>query len=117
MAFKSTLTTLGLQNQLFRSNQILRSIPTNTLRSTSVLSSKSSSKFQLQSTRSLTTNQASTTPLSQDENLNLLNKQRSVRPSSPHFTIYQPQLTWYGSIANRITGVGLSGRESLFHLV
>jgi hypothetical protein len=27
-------------------------------------------------------------------------------------TIYQPQITWYGSIANRITGVGLSVGES-----
>jgi len=38
----------------------------------------------------------------------ILNKQRLNRPSSPHFTIYQPQLTWLGSIANRVTGVGLS---------
>ncbi|KIM39210.1 hypothetical protein M413DRAFT_19798 [Hebeloma cylindrosporum] len=38
----------------------------------------------------------------------ILNKQRIHRPSSPHFTIYQPQLTWLGSIANRVTGVGLS---------
>ncbi|KAJ8518482.1 hypothetical protein ONZ45_g4461 [Pleurotus djamor] len=38
----------------------------------------------------------------------ILNKQRLLRPSSPHFTIYQPQLTWLGSIANRITGAGLS---------
>jgi len=39
---------------------------------------------------------------------NILNKQRLRRPSSPHFTIYQPQLTWVSSIANRFTGVGLS---------
>ncbi|KAF8621226.1 hypothetical protein AX15_007942 [Amanita polypyramis BW_CC] len=38
----------------------------------------------------------------------ILNKQRLNRPSSPHFTIYQPQLTWLGSIANRVTGTGLS---------
>ncbi|EJD49080.1 cytochrome b560 subunit of succinate dehydrogenase [Auricularia subglabra TFB-10046 SS5] len=38
----------------------------------------------------------------------ILNTQRLKRPSSPHFTIYQPQITWYGSIANRFTGVGLS---------
>ncbi|EJD06471.1 succinate dehydrogenase cytochrome b560 subunit [Fomitiporia mediterranea MF3/22] len=38
----------------------------------------------------------------------ILNSQRLKRPSSPHFTIYQPQLTWYGSIANRITGTALS---------
>ena len=42
---------------------------------------------------------------------NILNKQRLRRPSSPHFTIYQPQLTWISSIANRFTGVGLSVRE------
>ncbi|PPQ84154.1 hypothetical protein CVT25_002020 [Psilocybe cyanescens] len=38
----------------------------------------------------------------------ILNKQRLVRPSTPHFTIYQPQLTWIASIFNRVTGVGLS---------
>ncbi|ESK85799.1 succinate dehydrogenase cytochrome b560 subunit [Moniliophthora roreri MCA 2997] len=38
----------------------------------------------------------------------ILNKQRLNRPSSPHFTIYQPQLTWLGSIANRVTGGALS---------
>jgi len=38
----------------------------------------------------------------------ILNRQRLLRPSSPHFTIYQPQLTWYSSIANRVTGISLS---------
>ncbi|KAI1792136.1 succinate dehydrogenase cytochrome b560 subunit [Ganoderma leucocontextum] len=38
----------------------------------------------------------------------ILNEQRLRRPSSPHFTIYQPQLTWLGSIANRVTGTGIS---------
>ncbi|KAH9838713.1 SDHC, cytochrome b subunit of succinate dehydrogenase [Rhodofomes roseus] len=38
----------------------------------------------------------------------ILNTQRLKRPSSPHFTIYQPQLTWLGSIANRMTGSALS---------
>jgi len=38
----------------------------------------------------------------------ILNKQRLSRPSSPHFTIYQPQLTWIASIANRATGGALS---------
>ena len=42
----------------------------------------------------------------------ILNEQRLKRPSSPHFTIYQPQLTWIGSIANRVTGAGLSACES-----
>ncbi|KAL6307439.1 SDHC, cytochrome b subunit of succinate dehydrogenase [Sparassis latifolia] len=40
--------------------------------------------------------------------VDILNKQRLNRPSSPHFAIYQPQLTWLGSIANRVTGAGLS---------
>ncbi|KAG8905255.1 hypothetical protein FRB99_000370 [Tulasnella sp. 403] len=39
----------------------------------------------------------------------VLNAQRLNRPSSPHFTIYQPQITWYGSILHRITGSALSG--------
>ena len=41
-------------------------------------------------------------------NTEILNKQRLKRPNSPHFTIYQPQLTWIASIANRVTGAGLS---------
>ncbi|TKY89651.1 hypothetical protein EX895_001436 [Sporisorium graminicola] len=48
------------------------------------------------------------TKLTQQQNLDLLNEQRAQRPSSPHFTIYQPQITWYLSIINRITGTGLS---------
>ncbi|KAK7461017.1 cytochrome b subunit of succinate dehydrogenase, Sdh3p [Stygiomarasmius scandens] len=40
--------------------------------------------------------------------VDILNKQRLKRPSSPHFTIYQPQLTWIGSIFNRVTGGALS---------
>ncbi|KJA25075.1 hypothetical protein HYPSUDRAFT_38019 [Hypholoma sublateritium FD-334 SS-4] len=38
----------------------------------------------------------------------ILNAQRLKRPNTPHFTIYQPQLTWLASIANRVTGAGLS---------
>ncbi|TEB23250.1 succinate dehydrogenase cytochrome b560 subunit [Coprinellus micaceus] len=53
--------------------------------------------------RSIKTN--SLTPQAGDV---ILNNQRLKRPSSPHFTIYQPQLTWLGSIANRVTGAGLS---------
>ena len=43
----------------------------------------------------------------------ILNEQRLRRPNSPHFTIYQPQLTWLSSIANRVTGAGLSTCMSL----
>ena len=49
-----------------------------------------------------------TESLTPNDGLNILNALRLRRPSSPHFTIYQPQLTWIGSIANRVTGVGLS---------
>ncbi|CAD6566091.1 MAG: cytochrome b subunit of succinate dehydrogenase, Sdh3p [Cyphobasidiales sp. Tagirdzhanova-0007] len=51
----------------------------------------------------------STVTTNENEALQLLNKQRAVRPSSPHFTIYEPQLSWLSSIANRVTGTGLSG--------
>ena len=49
-----------------------------------------------------------TQSLKPEDGTTILNTQRLARPSSPHFTIYQPQLTWIGSIANRITGAGLS---------
>ncbi|KAG5723702.1 hypothetical protein E4T56_gene9277 [Termitomyces sp. T112] len=49
-----------------------------------------------------------TTSTSVSEAMQILNKQRLNRPSSPHFTIYQPQLTWIASIFNRVTGVALS---------
>jgi len=49
-----------------------------------------------------------TESITPDTELELLNKQRLNRPSSPHFTIYQPQVTWLGSIAHRVTGAGLS---------
>ncbi|KAF8071487.1 hypothetical protein FPV67DRAFT_1481381 [Lyophyllum atratum] len=48
-----------------------------------------------------------TTKLPESATMDILNKQRQLRPSSPHFTIYEPQLTWLGSIANRVTGAGL----------
>ncbi|KAH8086848.1 cytochrome b subunit of succinate dehydrogenase, Sdh3p [Filobasidium floriforme] len=50
-----------------------------------------------------------TESLTPQENLALLNAQRTVRPNSPHLTIYQPQLTWVLSSLNRITGTALSG--------
>ncbi|KAJ3746930.1 SDHC, cytochrome b subunit of succinate dehydrogenase [Lentinula raphanica] len=49
-----------------------------------------------------------TQSLKPEDGTTILNKQRLQRPSSPHFTIYQPQLTWIGSIFNRVTGVALS---------
>lgn len=46
--------------------------------------------------------------ISADEHARQLDAKRLQRPNSPHLTIYQPQLTWISSIANRMTGVGLS---------
>lgn len=39
----------------------------------------------------------------------ILVAQRKNRPSSPHLTIYQPQLTWYLSSLHRVSGVLLAG--------
>jgi len=44
----------------------------------------------------------------------ILAKQRLNRPVAPHLGIYQPQITWYGSALNRVTGVFLSGGLYLF---
>jgi succinate dehydrogenase (ubiquinone) cytochrome b560 subunit len=46
----------------------------------------------------------------------ILAKQRLNRPVSPHLGIYKPQITWYGSALNRVTGVTLSGTFYLFGL-
>ncbi|KAI7944567.1 hypothetical protein MJO28_010262, partial [Puccinia striiformis f. sp. tritici] len=75
-------------------------IPLNTVRP-SILGSLSGLKQQR-------FNSTKTLKCSEEDALKLLNQQRKLRPSSPHFTIYEPQLTWYSSIANRITGCGLS---------
>ncbi|KAK5111314.1 hypothetical protein LTR62_005154 [Meristemomyces frigidus] len=47
-------------------------------------------------------------------NTEILAKQRLARPVSPHLSIYRPQITWYGSIINRITGSLMSGTFYLF---
>lgn len=44
----------------------------------------------------------------------ILVKQRLNRPVSPHLSIYKPQITWYGSGLNRITGSVLSGGLYVF---
>ncbi|GLB44742.1 putative succinate dehydrogenase/Fumarate reductase transmembrane subunit [Lyophyllum shimeji] len=48
-----------------------------------------------------------TVKMPESKTMEILNRQRLRRPSSPHFTIYQPQLTWLGSIFNRVTGAAL----------
>jgi hypothetical protein len=54
----------------------------------------------------------------EDAESEYLRAQRKLRPTSPHLSIYQPQLTWYMSSAHRITGVALGGGmySSLFTL-
>lgn len=44
----------------------------------------------------------------------ILAKQRLNRPVAPHLSIYKPQITWYGSALNRVTGVALSGAFYVF---
>lgn len=46
----------------------------------------------------------------------ILADQRLKRPVSPHLSIYRPQITWYLSGLNRITGVALSGGLYLFSI-
>ncbi|KHJ35542.1 putative succinate dehydrogenase cytochrome b560 subunit [Erysiphe necator] len=43
------------------------------------------------------------------ESYEILVAQRKKRPTSPHLTIYRPQITWYLSALNRITGCLISG--------
>ncbi|KAL8829425.1 MAG: hypothetical protein Q9191_002016 [Dirinaria sp. TL-2023a] len=44
----------------------------------------------------------------------ILEQQRRNRPVSPHLTIYKPQVSWYLSALNRITGSVLSGGFYVF---
>ena len=52
---------------------------------------------------------ATTESVSQSAGTSILAAQRRNRPVSPHISIYRPQITWYASGFNRITGVALSG--------
>lgn len=79
------------------------------MRNTFALVQQRQNVQQRQSVRLATTSaKVATTQYTPEEALKMLNEQRSLRPNSPHLTIYEPQLTWVGSIANRVTGVGLS---------
>ncbi len=55
------------------------------------------------------TRPAATTTVRSADAHDILVKQRLNRPVSPHLSIYKPQITWYGSALNRITGSVLSG--------
>ncbi|TGZ77241.1 cytochrome b560 subunit of succinate dehydrogenase [Ascodesmis nigricans] len=62
---------------------------------------------------SIHSTKASTIPQAESEAHDILVQQRRNRPIAPHLSIYQPQLTWYLSGLNRLTGITLS---SLFYL-
>ncbi|KAI9793423.1 MAG: hypothetical protein M1816_000316 [Peltula sp. TS41687] len=55
-----------------------------------------------------------TQKLPPSESSSLLTTQRLNRPVSPHLSIYRPQITWYVSGTNRITGSILSGAFYLY---
>ncbi|KAK0510385.1 hypothetical protein JMJ35_006817 [Cladonia borealis] len=55
-----------------------------------------------------------TTPAKPSDAYSILAAQRLQRPISPHLSIYKPQLTWYLSALNRITGCALSGGFYIF---
>ncbi|KAK3679632.1 cytochrome b subunit of succinate dehydrogenase, Sdh3p [Recurvomyces mirabilis] len=59
-------------------------------------------------------NDATQSMAENDAGTGILAKQRLARPVSPHLSIYRPQITWYGSIINRITGSLMSGAFYLF---
>ncbi|KUJ17665.1 uncharacterized protein LY89DRAFT_615869 [Mollisia scopiformis] len=56
----------------------------------------------------------STQKLTPTDSYEILVAQRKNRPSSPHFTIYRPQITWLNSIMHRATGAVLSGGFYVF---
>ncbi|KAI9802373.1 MAG: hypothetical protein M1833_001879 [Piccolia ochrophora] len=60
-------------------------------------------------TFSPTTRPVATQPTPDATAYSILEQQRLNRPVSPHLSIYQPQITWYASALNRITGSLLSG--------
>ncbi|OCT52631.1 Succinate dehydrogenase cytochrome B subunit, mitochondrial [Cladophialophora carrionii] len=57
---------------------------------------------------------ATTSTVSQSSGQEILANQRLNRPISPHLSIYRPQITWYGSALNRITGAVLSSGIYVF---
>ncbi|RKF59124.1 Succinate dehydrogenase cytochrome B subunit, mitochondrial [Erysiphe neolycopersici] len=52
--------------------------------------------------------------INSSESYEILVAQRKNRPTSPHLTIYRPQITWYLSALNRITGCIVSGGFYVF---
>ncbi|POS86798.1 hypothetical protein EPUL_002008 [Erysiphe pulchra] len=52
--------------------------------------------------------------INSSESYEILVAQRKNRPTSPHLTIYRPQITWSLSALNRITGCIVSGGFYVF---
>ncbi|KAF8425544.1 succinate dehydrogenase cytochrome b subunit family protein [Tirmania nivea] len=75
---------------------------------------KASSTYQTRYAATTSTDPAEA--VSAEQAQAILKEQRLKRPVSPHLSIYQPQLTWYLSSLNRLTGVALSGGTYLFAL-
>ncbi|KAB8303653.1 hypothetical protein EYC80_005047 [Monilinia laxa] len=63
---------------------------------------------------SMQTRPITTEKLTPKDSYNILVEQRKLRPTSPHLTIYQPQIPWILSALNRITGCVLSGGFYVF---
>ena len=57
---------------------------------------------------------AQTQPAKTSDAYAILAAQRLNRPISPHLSIYKPQMTWYASALNRVTGSVLSGGLYVF---
>ncbi|KFY21480.1 hypothetical protein V493_07382 [Pseudogymnoascus sp. VKM F-4281 (FW-2241)] len=67
-------------------------------------------------TSQIQTRPVATQKLTPADSYKILVEQRRLRPVSPHLGIYRPQITWYASMFNRITGAMLSGSFYVFGL-
>ncbi|PMD52920.1 succinate dehydrogenase cytochrome b560 subunit [Hyaloscypha bicolor E] len=63
---------------------------------------------------SLQTRPVATQKMTPADSYQILVAQRKNRPTSPHLTIYKPQMTWIPSALNRVTGSVLSGGFYVF---
>ncbi|KAL3423126.1 succinate dehydrogenase cytochrome b560 subunit [Phlyctema vagabunda] len=63
---------------------------------------------------SVQTRPVATQKITPVDSYQILVEQRKNRPTAPHLLIYKPQVTWYLSALNRITGCILSGSMYAF---
>lgn len=59
-------------------------------------------------------NRPTSSTANKDDPNAILARQRLNRPVAPHLSIYRPQISWYGSLLHRITGVAAAGGLYLF---